>query len=146
MTEMTWRALIQGWRVTRNSMRNRRSREDDEEEEASGLQPACQFPFSQLLQHCKPPRAVVQTGKIGKTLAPFLQNARLQANSQLFESFQTVCGKAGTDHGDLPYALPGQGPYRLVRIGLQPFLATETRLEDHLEPFLGQFQIGAQQT
>ena len=82
-----------------------------------------------LLDHPHPGLTVIQAGNVAEFLAAMLDEFLMQFDIQLIKRFQTIGNKPGGHHHHMFDAFFGQPDNALIRIGLQPWLGPEPRLE-----------------
>ena len=104
------------------------------------IQPSLHMPVDQAFQGRDVIGARIQRRNIAQIRATRSEEGLLVLHGDLFKRFQTIGGKAGTDHIHLLHAVMRPLTQGLIGVGLQPFGTPETRLEGHLPAFLRQAQ------
>ena len=89
---------------------------------------------------------VVEAGDIGELLAAGMLEGFLDFLVDLFERLDAVGREGRRDHRDLLLSLFRQLGDVLDRVGLEPFLGAEDRLEGRVDPVLVPAEPFAQQT
>lgn len=100
------------------------------------IDPARQVGGGKLLDHLHPVVAVIQAGDVGQGLAAGLMEFFFQLVADLVQRFQAVGDESRRQHHHMPVAVLGHLHHALVRIGHQPRLRSEARLEGGVEGLL----------
>src|SRR5712664_3021255 len=107
--------------------------------------PPRELALDQAADQSHPALGIVEAGNGGKTLAAGVAEDFGVLHRDLLERLQAIGRKAGHHDGEILDARSRQRPYRFVGGGLEPFGATEARLEGQAKLALIELQPLAQQ-